>query len=641
MADNNNKIELITKVSPCRKLPVFGVVPLSDDSISVTVYRPKAVSCRLNLYSHGHLIQHISLPSLKKDGMSDIFAATLTGADLLHNLSDVTYDFVSDSEHFIDPYSVSISGRDHFGRTSSRIRAGFDFDDFDWTGEKKKLIPTDKMVMYECHVRGFTRHSSSGVTHPGTFDGIRQKIPYLKKLGVNSLFLLPIYDFDETDIPAGSDGKKRLNYWGYTGSAYHFAPKASYSSDPAHPGRELKTLVKELHKAGMNIYLDMYFVEQTLTYVLRCLRYYASEFHIDGFRINPDAVHLRDLRSDPVLNHIRFINYSWDGVDTSDADGKLFTMNDNFKNTARRYVKSDEGQVEGFYYGFRAQSPSVATINHITGHNGFTLRDLISYDIKHNDANGERGLDGTEYNYSWNCGFEGTTSRKAVLRMRAKQEKNILVMLLLGLPIPLILAGDEFGNSQKGNNNAYCIDGPVTWLNWNLLDKNRETYDYIRKLLALRETLSLYHKSDIYTGFDNKGAGAPDISAHGREPWNNMYQYYSRELGILFYGPYLDETPVTSYYFAFNMHWESHAFYLPDITKSRNWKVVLDTAEDIRTTPGLNTDRTAYTLEPRSIVILSCEEDKPVKKNKQRKTEERSAMSTAKKPGTKRKSSKK
>ncbi len=616
----NSKNILIDKVTPLSRFPLYGVNQLTSDTISVCIYRENVSSCRFNIYKNGRQVQSISLFPLKEAGMNDVFCAALSGDDLITKLDGASYDFLAGGVHFIDHSARAIAGRDHFGK-KGKLRARFDFTDFDWTGEKRKIIPADEMVMYEAHVRGFTRHSSSKVDHPGTFDGFRQKLPYLKRLGINTLFLLPIYDFDETDIEPGTDGKARLNYWGYSKKAYHFAPKASYCTNPASPRTEFMELVKDIHSHGMNIILDMYFENCSTSYVMTCLRYYAFDYHIDGFRINPGAVDLSEVRKDEILSHVRFIYHSWDDMPDDKQAPMLFEMNDGFKTCARKYVKSDEGQVEGFYYQFRNQRNGVARINYITGHDGFTLRDLISYDVKHNEANGERGLDGTEYNYSWNCGYEGVTTRKAVLKMRSKQEKNILMMLLLGLPIPMILAGDEFGNSQKGNNNAYCIDGPTTWLNWNLLEKNKETYSFVKKLLSLRKKLSIYHRKDNYSGFDHKGFGAPDISSHGREPWNNTYQYYSRELGILFYGPYLDETPKTSYYLAFNLHWEAHDFFLPDITKKRDWKVLIDTAEDQRNSQGLNKERTSYRMEPRSVVLLSCEEDPQPKKKAVKKTQ--------------------
>ena len=626
--EESQKTKLITKKTPLTRLPLYGINQLTPNSISVCVYRENVSSCYFNIYKNGRKAQAVRLFSLKNAGMSDVFCASLSGTDLISKLNGASYDFSAEGEHFVDHSARAISGRDSFGK-KGRLRARFDFSDFDWSDERRKIIPYDEMVMCETHVRGFTRHSSSGVAHPGTFDGLKEKLPYLKKLGINTLFLLPIYDFDETAIEPGTDGKARLNYWGYSKSAYHFAPKASYCADPSSPRTEFMSLIKEIHRQGMNIILDMYFENCSTSYVLTCLRYYSFDYHIDGFRINPGAVDLSEVRKDEILSHVRFIYHSWEDRPDDKNSPMLFEMNDGFKNSARRYVKSDEGQVEGFYYQFRTQRNGVARINYITGHDGFTLRDLISYDVKHNEANGERGLDGTEYNYSWNCGFEGVTTRKAVLKMRKKQEKNILMMLLLGLPIPMLLSGDEFGNSQKGNNNAYCIDGPTTWLNWNLLEKNKETFSFIKKLLNLRKKLSIYHRAENYTGFDHKGYGAPDISSHGKEPWNNTFPYYSRELGILFYGPYLDETPKTSYYLAFNMHWESHNFYLPDITKKRDWRVVIDTARDSSDETGLSDDKTSYSVEARSVVLLSCREDPPAKPAK-RKGTKRTKSSTEK-----------
>ena len=603
----------VTKVSGMAYLKHMGVTVLEDDCVSVNIFRPGASSLRLNLYKDNRLVQQITIPSLKEVSMDDFFSARLYGENLIEKLDAYTYDFVADGEHFVNSSAEIISGRDSFGK-KGKLRARFVNHEFDWSSEKRKLIAPEDMVIYETHVRGFTKHKSSGVKHPGTFAGMIEKLPYLKKLGVNTLFMLPVYDFDELDIRESAEDAKRVNYWGYTGEAFYFAPKASYSSDPLHPGRELKELIKQIHRQGMNIVLDMFFMKKAPDFVLDCLRHYVVNYHVDGFRVMSDFFNAGIVRDDPILSHVRFFGYGWE---ESNADAKkpmLFEMNDGFKEIARRYVKSDEGQVDAFYRSFRAERTGVVKVNYITAHDGFTLRDLISYDIKHNEANGEKNRDGTDYNYSWNCGFEGPTRRKGVLSMRTKQEKNILVMLLLGLPVPMILMGDEFGNTQKGNNNAYCLDNQTTWLDWTQLEKNKETYDCVRFLLKLRRELPIFHRQERYSGFDHKGLGAPDISNHSREPWNNNYPYYCRELGILYYGPYLGAKEGKSYYFAFNMHWEPHDFYLPDITKAKKWEVILDTAANIRKTPGLNETHTAFSVEPRSVVLLECPEDKPVRK---------------------------
>ncbi|MBO4396684.1 MAG: hypothetical protein J5819_10115 [Eubacterium sp.] len=612
------KIEFtISRTSMASGLHLFGVLPLDSNRLRVNLFKPGAKSCRMNLYRDGRKIRSFGIPSRINDGMDDVFSACLEGENLISRLNGLSYDFTADGETFVENTAEAITGRDTFGK-SGRIRGRFNLSTFDWSGEKRKTIDPADMVLYQMHVRGFTRHHSSGVRNPGTFDGVREKLPYLKKLGVNALMMLPIYDFDETALRPGVDGKKRVNYWGYTGTAFYYAPKASYSSDPLHPGDEFKALVKEIHRQGMNIFLDMFFINQTREFILNCMRYYVVNYHIDGFRLTGEGLSITTLREDPILSHVRFFGNSWEDRPEEREKPMLFEMNDAFQEVARRYVKSDEGQVESFYRGFRTERNGIVKVNYVTGHNGFTLRDLISYDGKHNEANGERNNDGTDYNYSWNCGAEGVTRRKPVLRLRKKQEKNILAMLLLGLPVPMLLAGDEFGNSQKGNNNAYCQDNTITWLDWGLLEKNRDTFDYVRELLELRRSLPIYRREELFVGFDRKGLGAPDISSHGREPWNSSFPFYSRQLGILFYGPYLDNKQGTSYYFAFNMHWESHDFYLPSITKERKWEVVLDTAGEERKTEGLNAERTAFRMEPRSVILLSCPPDTPVKKRRKK-----------------------
>ena len=630
--------KIVTEVRRMAHLKTMGLTILDENCICINLWRPGATGLRMNLYRGSRVIQRITIPSMKDDGMDDFFSARLYGDNLVEKMDELSYDFVSDGEHFVEPTAEVIVGRESFGKRG-KIRARISNPEFDWSGEHRRTVAPEDMVIYETHVRGFTKHKSSGVAHPGTFDGMREKIPYLAKLGVNTIFLMPVYDFDELAIREVPSGEKRVNYWGYTKEAYYLAPKASYSSDPKHPDREFKTLVKELHKAGMNVIMDMFFSEQSPGYVLECLRHYATYYHIDGFRVisslfNPDIV-----REDPILSHVRFFGFSWEDHPGDAENPMLFEMNDGYKEIARRFVKSDEGQVDSFYRGFKSERNGVVKVNYITAHDGFTLRDLISYDIKHNEANGEKNRDGTDYNYSWNCGFEGPTRRKGVQKMRTKQEKNILVMLLLGLPIPMILMGDEFGNTQKGNNNAYCLDNATTWLDWGLLEKNTETFQCVRFLLKLRRELPIYHRKENYAGFDHKGLGAPDISNHSKEPWNNNYPYYCRELGVLFYGPYLGDKSGKSYYYAFNMHWEAHDFYLPDITKSRKWEVLLDTAAAIRKGEGLNEDRTAFRMEPRSVVLLECPEDKPVRK-KGRKTNDRSTDRKHKrvsKPATRRK----
>ena len=419
---------------------------------------------------------------------------------------------------------------------------------------------------------------------------------------------MPIYEFDECMRDSEGNFTGKLNFWGYTGNAFYLAPKASYSSGKTSPAAEFQQMVKALHQNGINVILDMYFVGKTPEFVLHCLRYYAYFYHIDGFRVNQDQFSLDWLGQDPMLSHVKIIGNEWSTGNCVSGEPTFYEMNDGFLVDARRYLKSDEGQTGRFYQRFKEQGNGIGKIHYITSHNGFTLRDLISYDIKHNEANGERGRDGTEYNYSWNCGFEGKTRRKQVLRMREKQEKNAFVMLLLGMAVPMLLAGDEFGNSQKGNNNAYCQDNLTTWLDWRNLEKNRETFEFAKRMIWFRKKHPLYHQVRQLTGSDLSGRGVPDVSCHGREPWVADFSYYSRELGILYYGSYFGGQ---SLYFAFNFHWDEHEFFLPDVESDKRWKILVNTAGE----KCVEIEDGSYILAPRSIAIFEKIEDRPKEKS--------------------------
>ncbi len=576
----------------------LGVSKKGADRIQIAIWHPGAEACQLRLHLHGKT-QKIKMDAMRDIGMNDIFSVILTCGDIERVLRDVEYDFVIDGIRRTDDFARAVSGRNRFGNGKGKVRNRFVLESFDWSGENWRKLPMDEMIMYQCHVRGFTKHASSGVKAPGTFAGMQEKIPYLKELGVNTLFLLPIYDFNECIDGGEGNSAEKVNYWGYTGDAFYFAPKASYSSDTSNPGIEFKKLVKALHQNGMNLILDMYFSKRTPEFVLSCLRHYVVHYHVDGFRINQDCFNLSWLRWDPVLSHVKIIGSNWEDQPEDVGNEIFYEMNDGFMVDARRYLKSDEGQVSGFYHRFKEQRRGVGQIHYITQNNGFTLRDLISYDIKHNEANGERNKDGTQYNYSWNCGVEGPTRRRPVLRMRRKQERNAFVMLFLGMATPMLLAGDEFGKSQKGNNNAYCQDNATTWLNWKLLEKNKETFDFAKQMITFRKEHPLYHQKRRLTGTDLSGRGAPDVSCHGREPWVVDFSYYSRELGILFYGSYYEGK---SLYFAFNFHWQEHEFYLPDVDSSKEWRIVIDTAES--NTEGIQDGR--YMMMPRSITVFEC-----------------------------------
>ena len=574
--------------------------------VNFTVHSHNATGIELLLFKRGEDRPYAILPFPNHYRIGNVYSMIVFKL----NIEEFEYAFRVDgpyepskgmifdkTKYLLDPYAKAVTGQSKWGVPSvsgQHYKARVVKDDFDWETMGGSLqIPPQDLIIYELHVRGFTKHESSKVKHPGTFSGVTEKIPYLKELGINTLFMMPVYDFNEQMTDETGSLLNKINYWGYTRDAFYFSPKASYGSGNKPVVTEFKEMVCSLHSQGMNFILDMYFEGKSPEFITRCLRYYAQEYHVDGFHVTSDKMDLEWLRQDPVLAYCKIFG---DGYQ-ADSQGMYMEMNDGFMINARRFLKSDEGQTEGFYHYFKQQRQDGENLHYITQHNGFTLRDLISYDIKHNEKNGEKNRDGTQYNYSWNCGMEGYTRKKPVLAMRRKQDRNAWVMLLLGMAPPMILAGDEFGNSQKGNNNAYCQDNPTTWLNWNDLEKNTETFDFVRELLAFRKRHPLYHNKEFLRGSDYRSLGAPDVSCHGREPWTADFSYYSRELGILYYGAYFGGE---SLYFAFNFHWEAHEFYLPDIQKGKIWKVLYDTAEK----KGGTLQQGVVKMEPRSIVIL-------------------------------------
>ena len=598
-------------------LPLGVTVENDGNKVQFSVWSKGKKECRLRLYMEDKLVASIPMYSMSAFGAKDIFSVTLEGKGVAEKLEQYQYMFGCEKKEFIDPYVKTVAGRSDFGYKAN-ARGCFSFSSFDWSGEKHRSIEFQKMVLYQCHVRGLTQHPSSGVKNPGTFSGVVEKIHYLKQLGVNTLLFLPLYDFNEIAEDAG--GRKKCNYWGYTKDSFYFAPKESYAGKNLSPVIEMKKMVHALHSNGLNLFMDMHFEGKTPDFILECLRYYVIEYHIDGFLLNQNIVNPELVENDPILRNIKLLGTSWKNPGES-GPVRLGEFNDGFMMDARRLLKSDEGQVPEFYGRFKCQNKGVAIVNYITQKNGFTLRDMVSFDVKHNELNGEKNMDGTDFNYSWNCGAEGNTRRKTVLARRARQQRNAFAMLLLSLGTPMILAGDEFGNSQRGNNNAYCQDNATTWLDWNLLEKNKELFDYVRGLLTFRRNNPVY-QSEKLQGMDYMGYGAPDISCHGILPWVSNFVNYTRELGVLFYGSYFPESDNKqgkSIYIAFNLHWESHEFFLPSVNKNTVWKVIVDTMEQ-DTEKTWNKEHTAYVVGPRSVVIFEQlpEPTKPKSRDSQR-----------------------
>lgn len=600
---------------------LMGVTKVAD-GVQFAIALPEASSCILHLYKKGHLQPAASIELNEDYKIGGVFFVVITGlkrkrtsslsiAEILQEQYEYTYQV--GEEEFVDPYAYQLRGRQQWGKSLDKeekrlVRGGFSLSSFDWESDTPLHIPTEDMILYQLHVRGYTKHSSSGVKHKGTFAGLMEKIPYLKELGINGVMLLPCYDFEEViyreDSFAGyvkeephktakvkEEPPVKLNYWGYgAANCCYFAPKSSYAADKNHADREMMEMVKALHKAGIEVIMDMYFTRGTNLYLItECLRHWVLHYHIDGFRVNQEVMPAYAMASDPILCKVKLMINYWDENMLAhhkllDRNLVLMEYNDGFMNDVRRYLKGDEGMVEAFSRRMLRNPKQCSVVNYITQVNGFTMMDLVSYDVKHNESNGEHNIDGTDYNYSWNCGVEGKSRKKAVVEKRRCQIRNAFFMLLASQGTPMILAGDEFGNSQEGNNNPYCQDNSITWLNWNQIKTNQDIFQYVKTLIDFRKKHPVLHRHEQMRMIDTLACGFPDVSLHGTKAWYADFSPYNRMLGVLFCGQYAklpDGGRDRDIFIAYNMHWNPQSFDLPNLSEDRQWNLYLDTYENV------------------------------------------------------------
>lgn len=465
------------------------------------------------------------------------------------------YNYEIADKVVVDPYVKSIYGKHKWGEDKDadvqEICGKIDVEDYDWEEDAILSIPYEDVIAYSLHVRGFTKNSYSDVREKGTFEGIIEKIPYFKELGVNQIHCMPVYEFQECTEP--------VNYWGY-GPAYYFAPKNAYSAKGDGP-KSLKNLVKALHKAGIELVLEMPFddsVPQQM--MIDCLRYYVMEYHIDGFVCNHFVAPMDVLYSDPYLKNTKIMKH-----DIA------------FKDTMRCFLKGDKGQIYPFVYWIRHLSDKEGIFNYVTSHSGFTMNDLVSYNEKHNILNGENNHDGTESNNSWNCGTEGPTQYNEIVALRKNQVRNAFALLLLSQGTPCILAGDEWGNTQLGNNNVYCQDNELGWINWERFPYNHDLFEYVKSLISLRKAYKVFRPTFEFCGRDMENCGIPDVSYHGEDAWIADFSEDSRRIGVYYHG----ETEAEDIYVAYNMYWEDSIFALPKLPGKKMWHQIASTEEGI------------------------------------------------------------
>ncbi len=588
----------------------LGAVSMGD-GVNFALYDREEVECSVVLYEPCTRNECYRIPFQENMVFGHIKAMHIG------NMQPGEYDYAFCVDHTIttDPYAKKIRGSEVWGQhLVEPITCGIQEKSFNWEEDSALHIPFEDTIIYRLHVRGFTKDSTSKVKKKGTFRGIIERIPYLKELGITMVELMPAYDFREV-APTPKPDKymglplvdERINYWGYVSGNY-FVPKASYAADVNRPDEEFCQMVKALHQNGIEVSMEFYFKpDMSPCYILDCLQFWVLHYHIDGIHVSAEDVVLRMIEKDPLLARTKIMGY---GVQAngSQAGKQVYVArySNEFITRARRYLKGDEDQAFAMAELLKSQPKEMAEIHYIANHGTFTLHDLVSYDRKHNEDNGEGNRDGEDYNYSWNCGEEGPSRKKRVQNLRMRQTKNALAMVLLGQAVPMLYAGDEYGNSQQGNNNPYCQDNPVGWVNWNPTRFNKEIFQFTKELIAFRKAHGILHMKKQLEMSDYHALGLPDLSFHSNAPWFSDFSHVNRHFAMLYCGAYakLDEKePDTDIYIAWNMHWEQQQFAVPKATGKKHWEICIATGDGT-----LFEDGEKLAVPPRTVVVLTARE---------------------------------
>lgn len=550
----------------------------------------------------------------------------------------------------LDPYSRAVTGQRKWGE---KPEGGKDFEyrarvvksSFDWGNIKQLEQPFEDLVIYETHVRGYTKDKSSGVSAPGTFAGLKDKIPYLKDLGINAVELMPIFEFDEMESARVVDGVQLYNYWGYNTVSF-FAPNTSYAfnEEHNHEGDELKSLIKALKENGIEVILDVVFnhtaegnemgpcfsfkgIDNNVYYMLTpdahyynfsgcgnvmncnhpvvrsfiidCLRHWAIEYRVDGFRFDLASILGRDqngapmanppilesLAFDPVLGKMKLIAEVWDAgglyqVGSFPSWNRWAEWNGRYRDDMRSFLKGDDGmagnaitRITGSRDLYSPESRGhKASVNFLTCHDGFTLYDLYSYNEKHNEKNGWNNTDGDNNGHSWNCGAEGETDDPNVNGLRRRLIKNAFAALLCSRGPAMFFAGDEFCNTQFGNNNAYCQDNIISWLDWSRLEEFKEIHDFVRHMIQFRKEHPILRKMT-----KPSSCQFPEISVHNGTPFNASTDYKTKLIGIMYAGRNEEDTEDDIVFYCMNAYWEPLVMQLPVLPNGKHWHVDTNT----------------------------------------------------------------
>lgn len=619
--------------------------------VNFTVYSYGATSCELLLFKAMEEEPYAVLKIPENYKIGKVYSMIVFGL----NIYDFEYAYRMDGPYnpkegllfdkkniLLDIYAKAVTGQREWGvprKQSVSYKARVVKDDFDWRNYAQPHIPMEDLIIYEMHVRGFTRHPSSKVRYPGTFAGIKEKIPYLKEIGVNAVELMPIFEFDEMKDYRLVEGKPVMDYWGYNTVSF-FAPNTSYTAGMEYnkEGTELKELIRALHENGIECILDVVFnhtaegnelgpcfsfkgFDNNIYYmltpegyyynfsgcgntlncnhpivhqmILECLRYWTTVYHVDGFRFDLASILgrnedgspmskpplLQSLAFDPILGNVKLIAEAWDAgglyqVGSFPSWNRWAEWNGRYRDDMRNFLKGDYGMWETAANRITGSKDiynpeyrgNDASVNFITCHDGFTLWDLYSYNEKHNEANGWNNTDGSNDNRSWNCGVEGETQDEEVLALRRRLAMNAFAVLMCSRGTSMFFAGDEFLNTQYGNNNAYCQDNEISWLNWGDKEKNKKHFEFCKYMTAFRKSHSVLRK---FSG--NSETGFPEIQVMGADEDTKV-------LRVIYAGRNDEDTEDDIICLAVNVFWEEQEFELPSLKEGESWYVAADTS---------------------------------------------------------------
>lgn len=675
---------------------VNGAMALSN-GVNFTIHTHEGTACELLLFHKGHEEPFAVLPFPEEYKIGDVYSMIVYGL----NIEEFEYAYridgpncpekglLFDKENIIlDPYARAVTGRHGWGeKKNGAYHARVVKNLFDWGDMPQSSKKMSDLIIYELHVRGFTQHGSSGVDdkYRGTFAGLKEKIPYLKELGINAVELLPIFEFDETMNEREHNGQKLLDYWGYNTVSF-FAPNKNYAAkdESNREGWELKELIKALHDNGIEVILDVVFnhtaegnehgtnfcfkgLDNKIYYmltpegnyynfsgcgntlncnhpivqqlILECLRYWTVSYRIDGFRFdlasilgrNEDGMPmnnpplLRSLANDPVLSNVKLIAEAWDAggmyqVGNFPASKRWAEWNGRYRDALRSFLKGDSWASweaawsmcgSGDLYGgddpndYKMYAGYNSCVNFLTCHDGFTLYDLYSYNMKHNESNGWNNTDGADDNRSWNCGIEGDTDNQDVLNLRFRMIRNACAVLMCSRGTPMFLAGDEFANTQYGNNNGYCQDNEVSWIDWSYLEKNKDLFEFFKFMIDFRKKHRIIREK-----LPNAVCGMDPMHAHDLNAEKAFLPNDAKTVSVSFAGYDKEKGHDDLIYISVNSDWNDAVITLPQLHGNGEWYLSVNTYGDekgkyfYKEGEEVRIDR-EFILRPRSVAVFT------------------------------------